>query len=78
MSTDQLVEFIVGLAEKAPFLILPLALLGTLVVTVSAIVAVTPTQKDDAFLAKLLNIPVLGALLKAFKRFSVVDKKKAE
>jgi hypothetical protein len=41
----------------------------------AAYVAVTPTQADDAWFAKLEQTPGLGALLKGLKAFSPIQRK---
>lgn len=52
-----------------------LIVVGSLVVVASTIVKLTPNQDDDALLAKLKAVPVLGALLVALERFSVFSRK---
>jgi len=41
-----------------------LAILGSLVVILSGIDAILPEEKDGNFMEKVLNIPILGELLK--------------
>lgn len=52
-----------------------LQVLGALVVLGYSYVLITPTQTDDAWFAKLEAIPLLGAVLKAIKAFSPIQRK---
>lgn len=52
-----------------------LAVMGCLVVLMTAVVKLTPSQEDDALLVKLKGIPVLGALIEALERFSLFSRK---
>jgi hypothetical protein len=63
------------LVQKLPVLPLILGVLGSLVVVATALVAVTPNQDDDALLAKIKAIPVLGSILVALEKFSVIQRK---
>lgn len=63
------------LVQKVPVLPAILAGIGSLVVAMTAFVAATPNQDDDAFLAKLKAIPVLGSVLEFLERFSVIVRK---
>ncbi len=49
--------------------------LGLVVVTAQSVVVLTPTKKDNKFVAKLFEVPVLGMLLKALASFAPVLKK---
>lgn len=55
-----------------------LAVIGTIVLVASIIVPLvvklTPTQKDDAFLAKLQQNPIVGGVIRTFSRFSLITK----
>ena len=44
--------------------------LGSLVVVGTAVDKMIPDDKDKAFMAKILAVPVLGALLNALAKFS--------
>lgn len=73
MDTTQIVEFIMKYAP-APVLLV-IGFLGLLVVMGTAVIAMTPTKNDDAWLAKLYDVPVLGFVLKVLAAFSPLDKK---
>lgn len=49
--------------------------LGTLVVIGQAVVALTPSQSDDAAWEKIKAIPVLGQLIVALASFAPIQKK---
>lgn len=53
------------LSSLSPVLPIIFTVIGILVVAAQAVVAVTPSQADDAVLAKVWEIPVLGPVLKA-------------
>lgn len=73
MDTTQIVEFIMKYAP-APVLLI-IGFLGLLVVMGTAVIAMTPTKNDDAWLSKLYDVPVLGFVLKVLAAFSPLDKK---
>ena len=50
-------------------------MLGTLVIVAQAVVVMTPSHKDDEAWEKILNIPVLGNLLKALSKLAPIQKK---
>lgn len=58
-----------------PKALIVLQVLGSLVVLASAYVAVTPSQEDDALAARIRAIPVVGALVAALERFSIIDRR---
>lgn len=66
---------LVVLAGLHPLIPVILAGLGGLVVLGQAYVAITPTQDDDAWFAKLESIPVIGSLLVALKAFAPIQRK---
>lgn len=66
---------IVEFVSNHPLLGASLALLGSLVVFGQALVAATPTDKDDAFLRRLEGKPLVGSLLKMLKSFAPKNKK---
>lgn len=73
MDLGQIVAWINAHAP-APVLLV-LGFLGLLVVVGTAVIGMTPSKNDDAFLAKLYDVPVLGLLLKLLAAFSPLDKK---
>lgn len=52
-----------------------LAVLGSAVVLGTIYIAATPSKDDDAWYGKLEATPVLGWVLVALKRFSVIARK---
>lgn len=62
-------------ADKFPWVLMIFSILGMLVVLGTVVVKLTPSQKDDEFLAKLEAYPVLGAILKYLVAFSPIQKK---
>jgi hypothetical protein len=68
-------QFIVDLAAKAPIVGYILMGLGALMVIAQAVVILTPSKEDDAFVEKLKAIPVLGQLLILLEAFSPLQKK---
>jgi hypothetical protein len=48
-----------------------LTILGSLVVGGTIVDKLVPDEKDNGFMTKLYNYPILGTLLKALVRFSV-------
>lgn len=69
---EAMLAILVGLH---PAVTLVLSALGSLVILGGTYVAMTPTQSDDAWFAKLEATPLLGQLLKALKAFSPVQRK---
>ena len=67
-----LLEMLKGLHPAIP---IALAGLGTLVVLGQTVVLLTPSKADDAWLAKLDSVPLLGSLLKALRSFAPLQKK---
>lgn len=72
---EALTLFLVGLAEKLPWLALILGALGSLVVVGQAVVILTPSKKDDEFLDGLEKHSIFGTLLKAIKSFAPIQKR---
>lgn len=68
-------QLVTMLTTVHPFIPLILSVLGGLVVLGQAYVAITPTQKDDAWFAKLEVMPVVGTLLGILKSFAPVQRK---
>jgi len=64
------------LSALHPIVPIVLAGLGALVVVGQAYVAITPSEKDDAWFEKLEGIPLVGSLIKALKSFSPIQRKK--
>lgn len=69
---EALIPLIAGLHPAIP---LVLTALGGLVVLGQTYVAITPTQSDDAWFAKLETQPVIGQLLRVLKSFAPVQRK---
>jgi len=63
------------LVQKLPVLPMVLGVLGSLVVVMTAFVAATPNQDDDAWLAKVKAIPLVGSIIVALEKFSVIQRK---
>ena len=72
---EGLVKVLQDLAAKVPVLALVLGVLGSLVIVGQMIVLLTPSKADDAWLAKLKEMPVVGMLLKALEAFAPIQKK---
>lgn len=70
---DLLFDYLINLA---PWVQYALSILGTLVVVGSTIVKLTPTKKDDAYMNKIMKIPILGIVLETITRFSPLNHKK--
>ena len=70
-----LIAILMGLIVKFPVLGMVLAALGALVVLGQAYIALTPSQDDDAWYAKVESIPYVGAILKALKAFAPIQRK---
>lgn len=68
-------SFLIVLAGLHPLIPVVLAGLGGLVVLGQAYVAITPTQDDDAWFAKLEGLPIIGGLLLALKSFAPIQRK---
>ncbi len=58
-----------------PLIPLVLSALGALVVLGQTYIALTPTQTDDAWYAKLEAKPVIGKILEALKKFAPIQRK---
>jgi len=63
------------LVSKVPGALLGLTVLGSLVVLGQVVVALTPSPDDDAKLASVFTIPVLGPLLLLVSKFAPFQKK---
>ena len=77
MDFGTVLTFLQGVLPAAAFSVLHYVLLGlgALVVLGLAVVKLTPSQADDEAANKLLEIPVLGALLKFLMAFSPIQPK---
>jgi|GEM_PF-3332328 len=75
MNQDQTYEFVVGLAQKFPILGILLAFLGGIVVIAQIVIALTPSKDDDAWVAKVWALPLVGKVLLLLERFAPVTKK---
>jgi hypothetical protein len=58
-----------------PIAHLVLVILGSLVVLATIYVKLTPSVDDDAMLAKIEAMPVIGSLLNGLMAFSVIQRK---
>jgi hypothetical protein len=68
-------QVVVWINSSAPaWLLLVLGGLGSLVVAGTAYVAVSPSKTDDAWLAKVESVPLVGLVLKLIKSFSFIKK----
>lgn len=72
MELGEILNLIIGVMPAARYVLMAL---GGLVVAGQVYVALTPSQDDDAWFAKLEAIPVLGALIKAVKAFAPIQRK---
>lgn len=69
---EAMLAMLVGLHPSVPVV---LAALGGLVVLGQAYVAITPSQDDDAWYARLEEKAIIGSLLKALKAFAPIQRK---
>ena len=60
---------------SSPIVSTILTVLGSLVVAGTIYIRLTPTQDDDAWLIKQENKPIIGQLLAALRKFSVIERK---
>ena len=67
MDWTPIVDFLMSLAPCVKYIILSL---GSIVVVGTSIDAMIPDEKDKGFMKKIMNIPVLGDLLKTLAKFS--------
>lgn len=72
MDLQGIFDMLSGLHPAVP---LVLAGLGALVVLGQAYVMVSPSKNDDAWLAKIESMAVVGAILKGLKAFAPIQKK---
>jgi hypothetical protein len=72
MELDVILDLIV---KQFPAISGVLIILGSLVVLGQIVVVFTPSTKDDAAWAKIEAMPVIGMLLKAVTKFSIIQKK---
>jgi hypothetical protein len=72
MDLNVVLDYLVTLA---PWVQNVFAVLGGVVVAGTAIDAVIPDEKDKGFMKKILEIPVVGAVLKGLKKFSPFNHK---
>ena len=78
MDVQVIINFVNELAVKFPWavwILAVLSILGSLVVVAQAIVAVTPSKKDDEVLAKVENNSIGGFIFKLLTAFAPVKKK---
>ena len=62
-------------ATKFPVVTLIATILGALVVLGQVLVAVTPSPKDNEAYDKIMNMAILGPILKALSSFAPIQKK---
>lgn len=74
MTEDKIFELVVNFAQSHQYVSLSLGALGALVVIGAAVVAATPSQEDDRWLAGVYSVPILGGILKFLARFSPFQK----
>jgi len=72
MDLQGILDMLAGLHPIVP---LVLAGLGGLVVAGQAYVMVSPSKDDDAWLAKIEAMPVVGSILRGLKAFAPIQKK---
>lgn len=63
------------LIAKFPVLLGVCAILGLLVVVGQALVAFSPTKKDDAVLQRIMAIPFVGAIVAALVKFAPIQQR---
>lgn len=63
-------------AHVPPIVLLVLGFFGLIVTVGTAVIAITPTKNDDAWLSKIYDVKFLGFILKLVVAFSPLDKKK--
>ena len=63
------------LVAHVPMALIILQVLGSLVVAATIFVGMTPNQDDDALLLKVKTIPIVGSLIEALERFSLILRK---
>lgn len=73
---EAVLGFINELALKYPLLGTILMVLGIVLVVAQIVVPLTPTLKDDKFLAKIRNNAILSFLFNLFLSFAPVQKNK--
>lgn len=66
---------IAELVVKMPIVGFILMGLGGLVVLAQIVVAITPSKDDDAFVAKVKSIPILGQVIALIEAFAPLQKK---
>lgn len=75
---DSLIQWVLGflvqLGTSNPLVHLILVVLGILVVTGQALVAITPTTADDEFWAKVKSLPLIGQLIVMLANFAPFHK----
>jgi len=71
-------DLILSLITKYPILNSILMLLGTLVVIGQTYVALTPSLSDDAWLAKVEDMPGIGHLLSMLVAFAPIERKASD
>jgi len=76
MEGQGMLETIIALlVGQYPAITVVLAAVGSLVVLGQIVVVFTPSPKDNAAYEKVMGTPIVGMLLKALTKFSVIQKK---
>lgn len=72
MDYEVILMFLSGLTPWVKYILISI---GGLVIVAQGVVLITPSPLDNAFVDKILNIPVLGGLLKALGKMAPIKKK---
>lgn len=72
MDMSLILEWVKSLAPVAGII---LQVLGTLVVVASIVVKATQSQSDDEAFARVKALPIIGSLVVALERFSIIERK---
>jgi hypothetical protein len=72
---DQIQLFLQGMIAKSPIVGAILMAIGTLVVGITIVVALSKTTTDDEKLAAIMAHPFLGPILKVIMAFSLIQPK---
>ena len=69
-----MIESLIETLSAYPVIGSILAILGIVMIAAQTIVAITPSPKDDKFLAKIKKIPYLGKILQIATSFAPIQK----
>ena len=71
-----ILDYLLGLAQSTPVGVLILAILGTISVVATVVIAATPTKSDDDWYKKhILDNKYIGPLVKKLEFFSWLNRK---